>query len=61
MPVVPEVIVSHAALEVALHVQEEPLVVTVTLPLPPVAAKLAVAGVSAVTAHSAADCVTVCT
>ena len=61
VPVPPEVIVSHAALDVAVHPQVVPLVVSVTEPVPPVAAKLAVAGVSAVTAHAAASCVTVCT
>jgi len=61
VPLAPEVIKSHAALEVALHVQEEPLVVTVTLPVPPVAAKLAVAGVRPVTSHAAPAWVTVWT
>ena len=61
VPVLPDVIVSHAALDVAVHPQVVPLVVSVTLPVPPAAAKLAVAGVTAVTAHAAASCVTVCT
>ena len=61
VPVPPEVIVSHAALDVAVHPQVVPLVVSVTLLVPPAAAKLAVAGVSAVTTHAAASCVTVCT
>jgi len=61
VPVPPEVITSHAALETAVQPQVVPFVVMATLPLPPVAAKLAVAGESAVTAHAAADCVTVCT
>jgi len=61
VPVPPEVITSHAALDVAVQPQVVPFVVTVTLPLPPVAPKLAVAGVRALTAHAAADCVTVCT
>jgi len=61
VPVAPEVIESHAALEVAVQPQVVPFVAIDTLPVPPVAAKLAVAGVSAVTAHAAASCVTVCT
>jgi len=61
VPVPPEVIESHAALEVAVQPQVVPFVVIDTLPVPPVAAKVAVAGVIAVTAHAAADCVTVCT
>ena len=61
VPVPPEVITSHAALEVAVQPQVVPFVVIETLPVPPVAAKLAVAGESAVTAHAAADCVTACT
>ena len=56
-----EVIVSHAALDVAVQPQVVPFVAIDVLPLPPVAAKLAVAGVSAVTTHAAASCVTVCT
>ena len=54
-------ITSHAALDVAVQPQVVPFVVIDTLPVPPVAAKLAVAGVNAVTAHAAASCVTVCT
>ena len=61
VPVAPEVITSHAALDSAVQPQVEPFVVTATLPLPPAAAIVAVAGESAVTAHAAADCVTVCT
>ena len=61
MPVPPEVITSHDALDVAVQPHVVPFVVMATLPLPPVAAKLAVAGESAVTAHAAADCVTACT
>jgi len=61
VPVPPLVIVSHAALEVAVQPQEDPFVVIDTLPVPPVAAKVAVAGVIAVTAHAAASCVTTCT
>ena len=61
VPVAPEVITSHDALETAVQPQLVPFVVIDTLPLPPDAAKLAVAGVSAVTAHAAADCVTACT
>ena len=61
VPVAPEVIVSHAALDSAVQPHVEPLVVTVTLPLPPDAATVADAGASAVTAHAAADCVTTCT
>jgi len=61
VPVPPEVIESHAALVVAVQPQVEPFVVIDTLPVPPVAVKLAVAGESAVTVHAAADCVTTCT
>ena len=58
VPVAPEVIESQAALEVADHEQEGPFVEMVTLPVPPEEATVAVAGVSAVTAHAPADCVT---
>jgi len=61
VPVPPEVIESHAALDVAVHGQVEPFVVIERLPLPPVAVKLAVAGKIAVTAHAAASWVTVWT
>ena len=61
VPVPPEVIESHAALEVAVQPHVVPFVVIETLPVPPVAAKLAVAGVRALTAHAAASCVTTCT
>jgi len=61
VPVPPEVITSHGWLDVAVQLQVDPFVVIETLPVPPVAAKVAVAGVSAVTTHAAADCVTVCT
>ena len=61
VPVPPEVITSHAALDVAVQPQVVPFVMIDTLPVPPAAAKLAVAGVTAVTAHAAASCVTVCT
>ena len=61
VPVPPEVIESHAAFEVAVQPQEDPFVAIDTLPVPPDAVKLAVAGVRALTAHAAADCVTVCT
>ena len=61
VPVAPEVIESHAALDVAVQSHVEPFVVIDTLPLPPDAVKVAVAGVNAVTAHAAASCVTVCT
>ena len=61
VPEDPLVMVSHAALDVAVHPQVVPFVVIDTLPVPPAAAKLAVAGVTAVTAHAAASCVTVCT
>ena len=57
----PEVITSHAALEVAVQPQLVPFVVIDTLPVPPDATTVAVAGVRAVTAHAAANCVTVCT
>jgi len=53
------VIESHAALDSAVQPQLEPLVVIVTLPVPPDAATVAVAGASPLTAHAAADCVTV--
>jgi len=59
VPVAPEVIESHAALEVAVHGQDEPFVVIVTLPAPPAAGIVAVAGESEDTAHAAADWVTV--
>ena len=59
MPVEPDVIVSHAALEVAVQPHELPLVEMVTLPVPPEEAKLAVAGVSPVTAQAAEAWVTV--
>ena len=61
VPVPPDVMLSHAALEVAVQPQVDPFVVMATLPLPPAAVKVAVAGESAVTAHAAADCVTACT
>jgi len=61
VPVPPEVIESHAALEVAVQPHVVPFVVIETLPVPPVAAKLAVAGVRALTTHAAASCVTVWT
>jgi len=61
VPLPPEVIESHAALETAVQPQVVPFVVIETLLVPPVATKLAVAGVIAVTAHAAASCVTVCT
>jgi len=61
VPVPPEVITSHDWLDVAVQPHVVPFVAIDTLPVPPVAAKLAVAGVIAVTAHAAADCVTVCT
>ena len=59
VPVEPDVIVNHAALEVAVQPHELPLVEMVTLPVPPEEAKLALAGVSPVTAHAAAAWVTV--
>ena len=52
-------ITSHAASDVADQLQVDPLVVTETLPDPPVASKLAVAGLNA-TVQSAAACVTTC-
>jgi len=58
VPVAPEVIESQAALEVAVQPQEDPFVEIVTLPVPPPAATVAVAGESEVTVHAAADCVT---
>jgi len=60
VPVPPEVIVSHPALETALQPQELPLVVTVKEFVPPDAPKDAAAELNPVTAHAAADCVTVC-
>jgi len=59
VPVPPEVIESHAALDVAVQPHVVPFVVIDTLPVPPVAVKVAVAGVRALTAHAAASCVTV--
>ena len=61
VPVAPDVIVSHAALETAVQPQLDPFVAIDTLPVPPAAATVAVAGVSPVTTHAAASCVTVCT
>ena len=60
VPVPPEVITSHDALDSAVQPHVVPFVVTVTLPLPPDAAKLAVAGVRPVTEHGTPppDCVT---
>ena len=57
----PEVIVSHAALDTAVQPHVVPFVVMPTLPVPPVAANDAVAGVIALTTHAAASCVTVWT
>jgi len=54
VPVPPEVTESHVALDVAVQPQLPPLVEIDTLPVPPTAAKVAVAGESAVTAHAAA-------
>jgi len=53
--------VSQAALDAAVQPQVVPFVEIDTLPVPPTAVKLAVAGLSALTAHSAASCVTACT
>ena len=61
VPVAPEVIESHAALDVALHVQDVPFVVRVKELLPPVAATVAVAELKETTAHPAASCITACT
>jgi len=61
VPVPPEVITSHDWLDVAVQLQLPPLVVIVALPVPPAAVKVAVAGVSALTAHASALWVTVCT
>ena len=61
VPVAPELIESHAALDSAVQPQVVPFVVIDRLPVPPVAAYVAVAGVSAVTAQVAASCVTVWT
>jgi len=61
VPVPPEVIESQAALDAAVQPQVVPFVEIDTLPVPPTAVKLAVAGLSALTAHSAASCVTACT
>ena len=55
VPVEPDVIVNHAALLVAVQLQELPLVVTVTAPLPPLAPYDALAGLRLVTAHAAAS------
>jgi len=61
VPVSPDVITSHAALETAVQPQLDPFVAIDTLPVPPAAATVAVAGVSPVTTHAAASCVTACT
>ena len=61
VPVPPEVIESHVALEVAVQPQVEPLVEIATLPVPPDATTVAVSGESEVTAHAAAAWVTVWT
>jgi hypothetical protein len=53
VPVAPEVIDSHAASDVALHEHEASLIVIDTLPVPPDAGTLAVAGDRPVTVHSA--------
>jgi hypothetical protein len=58
-PDAPLVITSHDASDVADHVHVSPLVVTLTEPLPPAAATLAVVGLNA-TPHSAAAWVTSC-
>jgi len=61
VPVAPEVIVNHDALEIAFHEHEALLVAIVRLPLPPEAPKVAVAGSSAVTVHGCPAWVTVWT
>jgi len=61
VPVPPEVMESHAALDSAVQPQAEPFVVIETLPVPPADATVADAGVNAVTAHAAASWLTVCT
>jgi len=55
------VIVSHEALDVAVHPQIPPLVETRIVPVPPAAGIDADSGEIDVTAHAAADCVTTCT
>ena len=57
MPLAPEVIESHAALDVAVQPQVVPFVVRVNEPVPPATPKDADAAPK-VTAHAAASCVT---
>ena len=61
VPVPPEVIESHAALEVAVQLQVEPFVVRVKEFVPPAVPKDAEVEEKPVTAHAAADWVTVWT
>jgi len=58
VPLAPEVIESHAALDVAVQPQVEPFVVRVNEPVPPATPKDADAALKEVTAHAAASCVT---
>ena len=57
VPVAPDVIESHAALDVAVQPQVAPFVVTENAPVPPATPKEADAAPNA-TAHPAASCVT---
>jgi len=57
VPVAPDVIESHAALDVAVQPQVAPFVVTENEPVPPATPKEADAAPNA-TAHPAASCVT---
>jgi len=52
---------SHAALDVAVQLQDAPLVVRVNEFVPPTEVKVADAELKPVTAHAAASCVTTCT
>ena len=58
VPLEPEVIVSHVALETAFHEQELPFVVTVKEFVPPDDPKDAAAELKPLTAHAAAAWVT---
>ena len=59
VPVAPEVIESHAALEVAVQPHEAPFVEIVKEFVPPAAEKVADAELNPVVAHDAASCVRV--
>ena len=61
VPAAPEVIESHAALDVAVQLQDEPFVVRVNEFVPPAAVNDADAALNPVTEHAAPSCVTVWT